>query len=200
MKLKLKFNQAQWGFTLMEIVLVLFIFTLASLLIAEIFVNVQHAQKRTRDLQIVLTEARYLLDVLAREIRGKEINYTAYTSEQVAVPETELNVIDGDGYKIFRKAEQADCDTDEYDYEAPCVQLSTGSGWYNITTTRLAIDKLDFYINPQTNPYPDEVTAATPNIQPHVTIVLKVHSTRLKPTEQVPFYLQTTVTARYYKR
>ncbi len=203
-------SNSQQGFTLMETVIVLFIFTLASLLIAEIFINVQRAQRRTKDLQVVLTEARYLLDVLTREIRGKEINYTDYINsyKQVPVPvnakNTPFKLIDeSDKRKEFRVGTSQECTdvADGYSYSVPCLQLSTdGSVWHNITTTRLAIGKLDFYINPLTNPYPDDVTMDTADIQPKVTIVLNVYSANLKAAERVLFYLQTTTTARYYKR
>jgi prepilin-type N-terminal cleavage/methylation domain-containing protein len=189
------------GFTLMEIVVAMFIFTLASILIAEIFVNVQRAQQRIRDAQEASTNTRYLVDVISREIRFSKIDYFVGT---ITNDHSEgLNLIDSQNVQVsFQKvASGSDCGfTDD---AVSCVQIRRGgdSGtWNTITAPTLSVDALYFYVTPQNDPFPSSITSATFNIQPQVTIVLHTSSTGPKLENRVSTYLQTTVASRLYVR
>ncbi|HBV33678.1 TPA: hypothetical protein DIC39_00445 [Patescibacteria group bacterium] len=183
------------GFTLMEVLVVMFIFTLASLLIAEIFVNVQRAQQNTRDAQIAYTDARYLLEVLSREIRASTIAYGEYPSSTPESVETVLHLTSGEGKVLSFRHDTAACPG------VPCVTIERDLGGESvISSPNLSVDKLEFYITPLADPFPDTVTVGTPDIQPQVTIVLKTSSLNIKIQEQKPIYLQTTVASRVYKR
>lgn len=193
--LKLKSKNSPRGFTLMEVLVVMFIFTLATLLIAEIFVNVQRAQQRTRDSQIAYTDARYLLEVLSREIRAGTIAYDDFSGGAPELIEDELRLITGAGKLLSFRHNSGACGG------ASCVTLERdGGGESVISSPNLSVDKLEFYITPLADPLPDTVTLGTPDIQPQVTIVLKTSSINIKIQEQKPIYLQTTVTSRVYKR
>ncbi|MFA4936782.1 MAG: prepilin-type N-terminal cleavage/methylation domain-containing protein [Patescibacteria group bacterium] len=188
------------GFTLMEIVVVMFIFTLASILIAEIFVNVQKAQQKIRDTQVAYTDARYLMEVLAREIRSDLIDYSAYGGSIPTDPTdevTELNLVTSQGAKLVFVYNNPCPD----DPAIGCITINRDSGGDNvISSPKLSINKLVFYITPLTDPFPENVTASTQDIQPQVTIVLMASSTNIKIEDQKPIYLQTTITSRAYAR
>jgi prepilin-type N-terminal cleavage/methylation domain-containing protein len=193
------FKNKPSGFTLMEIVVAMFIFTLASILIAEIFVNVQRAQQRIRDAQEASTNTRYLVDVISREIRFGKIDYSAGTISNNN--NEKLNLIDSQNVKVsFRKASgTADCSF--VDTTVSCVQIKRGNGeWNTITAPTLSVAALYFYVTPQKDPFPASVTSDTPNIQPQVTIVLHASSTGPKLENLVSTYLQTTVASRLYAR
>jgi prepilin-type N-terminal cleavage/methylation domain-containing protein len=189
------------GFTLMEIVVAMFIFTLASILIAEIFVNVQRAQQRIRDAQEASTNTRYLVDVISREIRFSKIDYSAGTITNNY--SEELNLIDSQNVSVsFRKIVSGN-DCGFTDNAVSCLQIKRGgdSGeWSTITAPTLSVDALYFYVTPQKDPFPASVTSSTPNIQPQVTIVLRTSSTGPKLENRVSTYLQTTVASRLYVR
>ncbi|MFH1112193.1 MAG: prepilin-type N-terminal cleavage/methylation domain-containing protein [Patescibacteria group bacterium] len=189
------------GFTLMEIVVVMFIFTLASILIAEIFVNVQKAQQKIRDTQVAYTDARYLMEVMAREIRSDLIDYVAYGT--ISDP-NDPDVID----KLYLATSQGAKVVFRYHNPCPkgntaigCVTIKRDTGEENvISSPKLSIDTLTFYITPLKDPFPENVILTTPDIQPQVTIVLKASSTNIKIEDQKPIYLQTTVASRAYVR
>ncbi len=188
------------GFTLMEVVIVMFIFTLASILIAEIFVNVQKAQQKIRDTQVAYTDARYLLEVMAREIRSDLIDYDAYTDDKIPVDDevNELYLITSQGVPVaFRHHNQCPGSN----VAVACVTIERGGGGESVVSSpKLSIDTLKFYITPLEDPFPENVTTTTPDIQPQVTIVLMASSTNIKIEDQKPIYLQTTVTSRAYVR
>lgn len=196
-KLEYQNPKQRSGFTLMEVVVVMLIFTLASIIIAEIFVNIYRAQQRTRNLQSAYTDSRYLLEIMAREIRSGTIDYStiAYPTG-INTPEEELHLVTSQGASlVFRHNSGVVCGN------VDCVTIERDGGGENIITSpKLQIDKLEFYISPLTNPFPDTVTSLTEDVQPQVTIVLKTTSTSIKVEERTSTYLQTTVSSRAYLR
>ncbi|PIT90315.1 MAG: hypothetical protein COU22_02845, partial [Candidatus Komeilibacteria bacterium CG10_big_fil_rev_8_21_14_0_10_41_13] len=65
----------QSGFTLIEVVVALGIFSIATTYAIGIFVQSNQVQRRTANVQRVLSDARYVLEVMAREVRMGEIDY-----------------------------------------------------------------------------------------------------------------------------
>ncbi len=114
----------------------------------------------------------------------------------IPVPTDELHLITSQNDTlVFRKSNDGEC------AEIGCVTIDrNGAGENPITTPKLQVDRLQFYITPTTNPFPDSVTTTTEDIQPQVTVVLKSTSTNSKVTERTSTYLQTTVTSRAYLR
>ncbi len=189
------------GFTLMEIVVAMFIFSLASVIIASIFVNVQRVQQRIRNVQTTSTDARYLLDVLAREIRSDTVDYPSYTAPGSPCtltplpPPACLLLLGSNKQPVwFRKAVALTCGSTD------CVQISRDRGvtWKTITSPNLSVDLLNFYVTPLTDPFAQSGTP--PDVQPQVTIVLSLSTVDAKVENRLSTYLQTTVTSRAYVR
>lgn len=182
------------GFTLMEIVVAMGIFALASVIIAEIFVNVQRAQRRIRDTQRASTETRYLLEVLAREVRAGAIDYSVAPTPGESV----LRLVTAQGEPLVF-AQGSDCGGL---VGVHCVTLTRGLAGVAqpITSPNLSVTKLAFYVSPQDNPFPETVEATTPDLQPRLTVVLGTQSRHGKPEERVLIFLQTTVSSRTYAR
>ena len=63
------------GFTLVEVVVALGIFSIATTYAISIFVQSNQVQKRTANIQRILSDARYALEVMAREVRMGHIDY-----------------------------------------------------------------------------------------------------------------------------
>lgn len=197
-------KQPPAGFTLMEVVVAMVIFTLASVLIAEIFVNVQRAQQQVKDTQVALTELRYLMEVLAREVRSDTIDYSAAGCSGAAVTlnasSSDLKLCSSSNASIqFHYAQDETC---AVGFLGGCVQVARNSGAFStISSPSISIDKLTFSPAPLTNPFPASgADATTPDVQPHVTISLKASTLSVKLQDRKPFYLQTTVTSRVYAR
>lgn len=198
------------GFTLMEIVVAMVIFTLATVVIAEIFVNVQRAQQRVKDTQLATTELRYLMDVLAREVRSDTLDYTVLGSGctdptgTLAASSNTLRLCSGENKSVVfgHDPTGATCETADTDYTGGCVFIIRELGTPRaISSPQLSIDSLTFYPTPLKNPFPTGgAGATTPDVQPSVTIVVKSSSLNLRAQERKPLYLQTTVTARTYAR
>ncbi len=66
------------GFSLMEIVLVLAIFSTSTLLVVVVFSSTTAVQRTTITTQRLSADARYTMDTISREIRNSTINYEFY--------------------------------------------------------------------------------------------------------------------------
>lgn len=201
------------GFTLMEIVVAMLIFSLASVLIAAIFVNLQKAQQRIRDAQVAATDARYMLDVLAREIHADAIDYASLCGSVNCVlpsPVTSTNT-------LYLKTSQGK--SLRFQLEPNCTSGNTQVGCVAIvrdnvlpsipiSSPNIAIDSLQFYVTPYSDPFGSSVSPCagptssncTPDVQPQVTIVMSTTSLAPHPEDRISLYLQTTVTSRTYER
>ncbi|MCX6785804.1 MAG: type II secretion system protein [Candidatus Komeilibacteria bacterium] len=194
------------GFTLVEVVVALSIFAIATTYSIDLFVQSNTIQKRTANIQRVMADARYGLEVMAREVRLGNIdyNYANYSRDaggNLTWPQAELAIRDADNQPIrFRRNE----------VEAGRFALQVCSGqdvcnaadWLDITPAELSVVNLAFYIAPGKDPFAwDAALVDYPaDVQPHVTIVLETKSLLHDlPTEKIS-HLQTTVTSRKYLR
>lgn len=108
-------QNAEAGFTLMEIILVLGIFSTTLLLVVNIFVGSAKLQQRTIVAQRLTADARYTLETMARSVRSGAIDYQFYNGESpyldealsLDTPTDPLHIlatIDQDGNRtIFRR-------------------------------------------------------------------------------------------------
>jgi len=206
---ELKKNELSKGFTLMEIVVVLAIFAVASTIISEIFVNLHKSQVHIRDAQQASTEVRYILDIMAREIRSKNIDYAAYSggiTEGSDVLYLIKNNATGVEDKVaFQKISGAACGFDLPVEKAQCLQIRRGGDggiWNTISSPSLSVENIKFYVAPLQDAFPQGGATGAPDVQPRVTIVLWTSNNARNPRpDELKFsYLQTTVTSRMYVR
>lgn len=185
----------------METVVALAIFTVAATYSLAIFVQSNTVQKRTANIQRALSDARYALEVIAREVRMGQIDYSYYETPLGNMPLAILAIIDPDNNQlIFRRAES------ELGSERFVIQFydTEGEQWLDITPEDLNVIRLDFYITPAENPFlwqPDGGYAN--NQQPMATIILEtesLHSEGNIETEPRVTHFQTTITSRKYSR
>lgn len=188
------------GFTLVEMMVVLAIFSIATVVIVDIFMTASRAQRRTLAIQKIQTDAQYSLEAMAREIRMDSIDYawSGYVGG-INIPDEELALRDADDNSIIFKKDSANCPTGTTNCLA--VSLNGGTTWASITSKGINVEDLKFYIDPPVDPF--KVNAGytyDSDHQPRVTIVLVTKGVGGRPDEQKTVYLQTTVSNRIYRR
>lgn len=202
----IKKNKTGAGFTLVEVVVALSIFAIATVYSISIFVQSNIVQKRTANIQRVMADARYALEVMAREVRMGNIdyayaNYTRELGGSLTFPQAELAIRDVLNQPIrFRRFQ---IEAGRYSLQVCSGQDVCGEGdWLDITPQNLSVVNLAFYIAPEKDPFTwDAALADYPaDQQPRVTIILETKSLyKDLPTERIS-HLQTTVTSRKYVR
>jgi len=195
--------QIKNGFTLIEMMVALAIFSVATTVIVDIFMTASRAQRRTLAIQKIQSDARYSMEAMAREIKMDMTNYdwSGY-SGGIAVPEDELALKDADDNSIVFKKSGENCPAGTNN--CLVVSLDDGTTWESITSKGINVLDLKFYIYPSKDPFKlvkiGEVYTYETDDQPRVTIVLVAKGVGGRPDEQQTVYLQTTVSNRIYRR
>jgi len=187
------------GFTLVEMMVVLAIFSVATVVIIDIFMMASRAERRTLAIQKIQSDARYSLEAMAREIRMDMIDYDYYGGTINEVPSGTLALRDQDDNQIIFKKSSENCPVGTTN----CLVVSVDGGtvWESITTIGIDILDLKFYIDPTVDPFePNAGFTYDSDNQPRVTIVIVAHGVGGRPDEQQTVYLQTTVSNRIYRR
>ena len=193
----------QKGFTMMEILVVLAIFSTAVLILSDIFLMTQRVQRKITIIQRAQSDARFAMEAISRETRMGTIDYEYYGDQVPTGAVEELALIDVDENKIkFYKSEE---ECPENIPSCLIFSLDIGEGeirWASITPKEVELIDLKFYITPKQNPFNLDLESGEydSNIQPSVTMVIVSEGTSLKEEERGRVYLQSTVTTRTYKR
>ena len=200
--MNLKRLKSNVGFTIMETVLVLGIFSIATTYAISIFVQSNTVQKRTANIQRITSDARYVLEVMAREVRMGTIDYS-YDGYDLPFDgvQSVLAIRDEDNQPVRFKREEVE----EGRY---AVQVCSGTdiycgapdNWLDITPSNLTVERLAFYLSPPRDPFTWQLPDYYYDEQPRATIILETISL-VKDLEE-PYYshFQTTVSSRSYQR
>lgn len=194
------------GFTLLELLVAVAIFSSIAFITANIYLLSLKAQRHSVFNQRVLSQSRYLIELISRQIRSSQIDYNYYGGKITSFPENSLALINQDSESVIY---WLNSETGE-------IFIQTKEGQAKLTSAQeFEVVYLDFYIIPQTDPFlnkqcqdnsqcPSEQCqlgwCLTPALQPMVTINLALRIKAPKIEEQKVVYFQTTVSNRVYKK
>lgn len=199
MNIKKKQIKYTKGFTLLEMLVAVGIFSVVSLLASSSAFLLHQLQRKAVNAQNVHDNIRFALDTMAREIRTGDKYCDVSVSCQEVTPDgtndCDFDPGDAGGCTQFAFRESLAATNIAYrlDTSAPgggAIQKSIDGGatWEYVTDPERTISRLRFYASGiSANPLDPE--------QERVTIVLEVKSAYLaKPGEESELLLQTTVT------
>jgi len=186
-------KKSQSGFTLVEMVVAVGLFSIVSVLIAQLFVLFNRAQVRSSLQQQMQSDARVMMAQLTDRIRAASINYPAYGAS-VTSPGNTLFLIDENGIEVTfaQTSVEANCPSAA---ATPCLTVSEdGTNFSPISSDKFTVDLVQFYVDPTTDP----AEPTGPNIQPRVTFAVEMTAISNDPAQRVKANLQTTVSSRVY--
>ncbi|NUM25519.1 MAG: type II secretion system protein [Candidatus Buchananbacteria bacterium] len=142
-------KQKNQGFTLIEMLVVLGIFSILMVVIVNVFLLALNSQRQSSLRQQTLANLRYVAETIVRKIRTSEIDYSyVYDGDGetgIAGFEQELSLIDQDGNNyIF------------YLSGGEVKLLANGQESAMTDVNEVKIVSLRFYIDPVTNPFAEE--------------------------------------------
>jgi len=143
-------NKKNQGFTLLEIVVVISIFSILVVLVTNVFMLVMRAQQQTAQRQSTASVLRGVTETIARQVRVSEIDYAAYGGAIAgSLPyQIVLNLRDQSGTAIQYLLDTAD---------GGKIKVTNGANSAYLTDPALMkVIKLNFYISPSTDPFVDE--------------------------------------------
>ncbi len=140
-----KKTRKQGGFTLMETLVVLAIFSILGIAIIDVFLLSLNSQRQASYRQKTLANLRYVAETIARRVRTSQIDYDdhSYTGQDQA-----LYLKDSEGDNEF--AYYLDKTTGE-------VKMIANNQESSLTdSNEVSITNLTFFIDPVTNPFVEE--------------------------------------------
>lgn len=196
------------GFTLMETLVALGVFTVVITIATDLFLTFQRVSRKTEGLELLTSGARFAIERIVREVREGVIDYERYDSAGIALSASQsqnvLYMRDNLGNSLaFRFS---DCSAQ---YEGnDCITLSANGQEEAIVGAAIYVRDARFYIIPPENPFlfvtdpQDERSGQyAGNVQPRVTIFLALDNGRaLHAQDYVRYETQTTVSSRSYLR
>ncbi len=158
------------GFTLIEVVVTLGVFSIASLLAVNLFVFYVQQQRRTVSQQELQSDARALIEEIADQLREGVVDY-AYYKTQFPLERTKLFApLDGTGknclvivdalnrqvrYRLQNSVvEKLTLPVAE---TTACDDVSFASSWSSVTPSVLTVSNLTFAVAPSEDPYAAQV-------------------------------------------
>jgi prepilin-type N-terminal cleavage/methylation domain-containing protein len=199
------------GFTLIEMMIAMSLFGIATVYSVNIFAQSNRVQKRTANIERVISDARYALEIMAREVRMDVVdyNYSGYISPLFEPADeqkwqTELALVDVNNNPIrFRRIERQNPQRWSLQF-CKGTEMCSADVYYDVTPEGLSVEDLRFYITPAQDPFSLNQSLNPPvyysNDQPLVTIVIKIQSLHPELKEEKISVFQTTITPRKYFR
>jgi len=146
------------GFTLIEVVITLGVFSIASLMAVNLFVIFVQQQRRTVAQQELQNDVRAVIEQIAQDVREGQVDYAfyeeAFSSNKVRLFSSLnglANGTTGDEYLSVRNSLNEQI---QYRLNGTFIERSLdGASWEKLTPDSLTIDKFTFSISPSENPF-----------------------------------------------
>jgi len=139
----------QAGFTLMELVVVLALFSIVGLVIIDVFLLSMRSQRQVSARQETLADLRYIVETISQKIKSAEIDYShSYNldgDEGIDGSEEELHLVDMDGNSF------------SYYVSSEKVKFLVNGQESDLTNPEeVEVVSFNFFISPKTSPFLDE--------------------------------------------
>lgn len=167
------------GFTLIEMLVALAIFSIVVTVMLSVTISLVKAQRKTQNLQLVHDSARYAIEMMAKEIRMSKIKKVEVISGPDHVNKLTVERLDSPGTDIVYQFQN--------DHPTQGGVLTRSKGVDSRDLNDIAKVKIMGYFYP---------VSGTPGKR--LTIVLRAESIGARPGEAATIDLQTTVTSRDY--
>lgn len=189
------------GLTLMELLVVMGVFSLTVAITSAIFIQSNRAQRRVLALTAAQADLRFSLEAIAREVRGGQIDYATYAgSGGVPIPADKLLIksASGSNLKFYAETNPAICPSNV----TKCLAVNVDGQAQSVTSSGVTLQNLTFFISPQTDPFTIDPASGLykTDQQPLVTIAMKVKTAGSKTEDPVTLSAQTTIASRLYVR
>jgi prepilin-type N-terminal cleavage/methylation domain-containing protein len=190
------------GFSAIEMLVVVALFSVGSLAAAGTYVNFTHLHRRVANSEVLGSEMRFVTEALVRSARNYAINYPTLPATLVS-PTSSISLYSLTSATTTRYQRFATSSTVCAGLNGACIGLSTngGTSWSAITGKNVTIQRFLVYITPTASPFqPTGVGTYNNNNQPRITFFIEASYNTSSTLERVSMTTQTTVSSRVYQR
>lgn len=185
-----KRNNRNPGFTLVEVLVTVSIFTVVLLVSTGVFININSLQQQSGNIQKLQNEGRYILERLAKEVRSRELDYAMMEFVDDSI--TERLIFKPDEFSEILEVYFQD---NNLMFSITNALGETRQAPIN-SETEVAIESAKFYLTPIREPAeldPDNI------VQPKTTIFLSLKNINGLTKYAKTLDLQTTISRKIYK-
>lgn len=196
-------RKQQAGFTLVEMMVAVSIFATASVIVADLFLIANRAQRRTSVGQQIQSDARIIFSQVGDRIRSGEIDYDGYGGTAPSASDVLRVVDERDNFVVVRQSDSVFANTVcPSEKSTPCLEISEDGGFTfaPMTSDSVKVVGVQFYVDPPQRPTVTGGSGYLYNIQPRVTMVVGLQGTSSEATELGTTFFQTTVSSRVLLR
>lgn len=190
------------GFTLMEMLVALMLFSVVVSISTDLFFTFQRTSRKTEGLEGVVASGRLMMEQISREVRQGTIDYDWYAQQSInltASPTQEvLTLRNREGSQI------------QFEFEADqgTLTMRRSGSEESLNSPGIVLRDAHFLIIPTRDPFQfisDQSDARVgqfgTNIQPRVTVLLELRgAAEAGEQNYIEYDLQTTISSRVYER
>lgn len=190
------------GFSIIELLVVVSIFSMASLMIAATFVSFSRLHRRVANAEVLGEDLRFVAELLVRAARNNIVDYPTLPG-QFTTPTSTLQLVSLTSTSTIRAQRFTTSSATCAGLNASCLALSLNGGgtWTPITGKNVAVDAFRVYITPTRSPFqPTGVGTYDNNNQPRVTFQIDASYVATSTAERATLSVQTSVSSRIYVR
>lgn len=203
------------AFTFIELLVVIFIYSILLAGTIDIFIQAQRAQRKVAALEKLQDDARFLIQTITQAFQAGGLDYSCYTQGQGQLCKLDLPKKSTDAIEIlavknfegktiqFKRSDLVqECSNDSK--STPCLLVSDTGGetWVQGSSEGVRVDTLHFYISPDQNPFEldPQSNDYLADQQPRLTVVFGGTAAIKGFKETARIFIQTTISSREYKR
>lgn len=180
------------GFTLLEMLIVVFIFSIVSAILVQTFVSFNRQHRKIANLSVLAQDMRFMTEMFVRLARSNKIDYSG---APLADELDQIRFITPDGGVTLALRQNPDCGDAKV---TNCLAMKRDADvtWSVVSSKRVNVNRLSFFVRPANDPFAD----TSLNYQPIVTLLIGLDFVADSPREYSKLDAQTTVSSRLYQR
>lgn len=190
------------GFTVVEMLVVLLIFSLGSLAVSSTYINITRLHRRASNAETLGEDLRYMMELLVRSTRNYQVSYA---TNPVAYQRNSIDFLNASGNQVsFAWSDASNAVCNGLNAKVGCLTMYVqGVTAAYIPLSGKNIDILDFevYTTPTEDPFtPVSLGVYANDRQPIVTYFIRARYNGKDVREDATLTVQASVESRVYVR
>lgn len=176
----------------MEMLIVVFIFSIVSAILAQTFVSFNRQHRKIANASVLAQDMRFMTEMFVRTARSNKLDYSAAPLPQET---DQVKFVTPTGGITFALKQNPECG-DPKITNCLAMKRDSDAGWSVVSSKRVNVSRLSFFVRPSNDPFLD----SSLNTQPFVTLLISLEFIADNPRENAKLDAQTTVSSRLYQR
>jgi prepilin-type N-terminal cleavage/methylation domain-containing protein len=175
------------GFSLVEMLVTVGVFSITLVVVSAVFININKLQQNTANLEKLQNEGRYVVEKIAKEIRGREIDYGSLILSEEGLTDI----------LVFKEDEFGEVLSIQFDSSGEVLKIANGAEVANLSSDDVVVESAKFFLSPINDPY-DLSVSSIPQGHPRVMMLLKIKNKDVSLEYEKHLNLQTTISSKIY--